>query len=540
MPARLVRPPATLSRRSRPRSFHGRSFLTVLLPALLLVGCDESSEIVDPPAPSTPTTLVLSTDEVLLSFLGASESVNATVLDQRGEPMDGQTVLWSVPDEAVATVDGDGVVTAQADGVTELIATSGALSASTRVDVRTGWQSVEAGRGHACGLWGHGVAFCWGDDGFGQLGSGMVGEGVATPAPVAADVLFETLALGDAHSCGLSTGGQVLCWGWNAVGQLGSGDVAPSRATPSPVDSDETFVQVTAGAYHTCALTEDDAALCWGGGGGFDDGRDLALGFEPPEDCSTPGPSFSNRCSRVPREVSGGIDFQELSAGLFHSCGIATDGQAWCWGWNRGQLGNGENHADDPEGTAPGYASPVLVDGALEFATISAGNAHSCGVTAAGQGWCWGEEIAQTGALGIGDAVGVSVPTPVDAPATFTRVRSARINSLYNQYSCALDDGGAAWCWGANRNGQLGATSVESCEVVGGQIPCTLSPDPVDSELTFVHVAVGLEFTCGVDMDAGAWCWGINDAGQLGNGGGPGSGVPVPVNTPPAPGDPEV
>ena len=540
MTPRLVRSrPSRPSRPLRLTGAPGSRGPGLLLAVLALVSCEDSTAPTPvPPVAPVPTALELSTDQLLFSFLGGSEAVLAQVLDQDGDPMADEPVVFSVVDEAVAPVDTTGLVTAEAEGVTELVATSGTLTARAAVEVRTGWMAVATGNQHACGLWGHGVAFCWGDNGFGQLGLGPEGgEGSTVPAPVelgvdSEGVRFEALALGDSHSCGLAHDGRVFCWGWNAVGQLGTGDTH-DRNAPAPVEADEQFAQLTTGASHNCAVTTAGTGLCWGGGGGFQDGRDLAMGFEPPDPCSSPGPFFSSRCSLTPRQIQGDLTFATISAGLFHSCGIGADGRSWCWGWNRGQLGNGENHPDDPDGTAPGYDFPTLVSGALTFDRISAGNVHSCAITPGGDAWCWGEEDFQSGALGNGDIVGTSVPTEVDSDASFSTVSAAAVNGIYNQFTCGLDDGGSAWCWGANRRGQLGAMSRDSCAVAVGQIPCSVSPVPVDTDLTFQEIATGLEFSCARDTDEGVWCWGANDVGQLGNGGGVDRPTPVRVSDPP-------
>jgi alpha-tubulin suppressor-like RCC1 family protein len=508
--------------------------------ALVLAGCGETATQPEPrpPVERVPTTIELSTDELRFSFVGATDGLTARILDQDGEPLAGEEVSWSVGNEEVATVDAGGVVTAVSEGVTEVVATSGSLSASANVDVRTGWIAVETGASHACGLWGHGVPFCWGDNAFGQLGLGAEGgAGSTVPARVETELLFRDLGLGDAHSCGLTGDGEVFCWGRNVVGQLGTGDVS-DRDIPTPVETEERFAQLTSGAFHSCGVRDDGEAFCWGGGGSSEDGRDLAMGFEPPDACSPPDPFFSGRCSLTPRPVQGGLTWSRVSAGLFHSCGITTDGRGWCWGWNRGQLGNGEYHPGDPGGTPQGYVEPVLVDGALTLADISAGNAHSCGVTTTGEAWCWGEGDFQTGALGSGDVIPALVPARVDAPGVFVSVDAAAMNGSDNQFSCGLDTDARAWCWGSNRRGQLGSTSFDSCAVEAGQVPCTVSPGLVDTDLAFRMLVPGLEFVCGLDDAEGTWCWGSNARGQLGDGGGVDRTAPVRVTDPPPIEDP--
>jgi uncharacterized protein YjdB len=74
------------------------------------------------------TTVVTSADSVAFAALGQVAVVSATVLDQNGQPMPAETVAWTSSDGSVATVSGDGVVTAVANGETTLTATSGAVT----------------------------------------------------------------------------------------------------------------------------------------------------------------------------------------------------------------------------------------------------------------------------------------------------------------------------------------------------------------------------------------------------------------------------
>ena len=113
---------------------------------------------------------------------------------------------------------------------------------------------IAAGGQHSCGLTLGGSAWCFGANNFGQT----LSSGGATPysSPVAAAVgyRFTQLSLGAAHSCGLTTAAGILCWGWNAAGELG---------TPNSLAGEE-FVQVTAGGEHTCGLTTAGLAICFG------------------------------------------------------------------------------------------------------------------------------------------------------------------------------------------------------------------------------------------------------------------------------------
>jgi alpha-tubulin suppressor-like RCC1 family protein len=101
-----------------------------------------------------------------------------------------------------------------------------------------------------------------------------------------------------------------------------------------------TFQSLSAGGEHSCGVTTEGSAYCWG----FNDGGQLGNG------------STDRVAHATPEAVTGGLAFQSVSTGLFHSCGLTTDGAAYCWGWNNlGQLGS--------NGTSDKLITPVLVTG---------------------------------------------------------------------------------------------------------------------------------------------------------------------------------
>jgi alpha-tubulin suppressor-like RCC1 family protein len=53
-------------------------------------------------------------------------------------------------------------------------------------------------------------------------------------------------------------------------------------------------------------------------------------------------PTLTYPCSPTPLRVTGGIAFRQIATRDVHTCGLATDGSVYCWGWNAvGQLGDG-------------------------------------------------------------------------------------------------------------------------------------------------------------------------------------------------------
>ncbi|MGE5926626.1 MAG: RCC1 domain-containing protein [Gemmatimonadota bacterium] len=140
-------------------------------------------------------------------------------------------------------------------------------------------------------------------------------------------------------------------------------------------------------------------------------------------------------------------------------------------------------------------------------ATLAVGAGHACRLSADEMLRCWGR--GSEGQLGRGGFL--PAPAPPDAvfdAASFRSVVAGRA------HTCALDDAGAAWCWGANDRGQLG---VDSSDLVPcGVTWCSPVPAPVVGGHRFSLLAAGDQFTCGLEPAGGAWCWGLGDAGQLG------------------------
>jgi alpha-tubulin suppressor-like RCC1 family protein len=126
--------------------------------------------------------------------------------------------------------------------------------------------ATRAGSWHAvvCGVTTDDRAYCWGDNDFGQLGDGTLAKRLR-PTPVAGDLRFGGVSTGGEHSCGVATGGLAYCWGRNEhMGQLGDGTYV-NRLTPVAVSGGLVFREVSSGWYHTCGVTTDDRAYCWGG-----------------------------------------------------------------------------------------------------------------------------------------------------------------------------------------------------------------------------------------------------------------------------------
>jgi len=444
-------------------------------------------------------------------------AVTAGTLSQPADTTDDagrSSVSWILPPTpgiytAAATVAGLGTVTftATAQPVAGDIA----------------FRYIDAGGYHACGITTTEQLLCWGYNADGQLGLGSTTI-VPNPSLIPGDFRYRMVTGGYYHSCGFTLAGNAWCWGNNSDGRLGDGSVATQSETPVQVlTSVDTLIlgdsivvipgpQLTtqvlqAGRSHTCGIDLSQHPWCWG------DNEEGALGI------GELGPS-NFRSNAVP--VLTTEAYKAIAVGGLHTCGVTVDGDARCWGYNvAGQVGDGTTasktvptavtigkvrtdplvifHSPDPDFPLP--SGPF----------IAAGYDHSCAITAAGPTLCWG--LNEYGQLGDGTTANRSIPTTVAGGHAFAAVTAGL------RHTCALDTTGAAWCWGDNTYGELGdrthTTSSAPVAVAGG--------------LQFAYVKAGELSTCGVTSVGVAYCWGDNEYGQLGDGTATSSAVPVKV-----------
>lgn len=187
---------------------------------------------------------------------------------------------------------------------------------------------VSAGIGFTCVVATSGVAYCSGVNAAGQLGNGGTGTSkVFTRVAMPAGTAFTSISAGLERTCAVDTNGGAWCWGQNYNGALGDDTYAHSR-TPRPVaaPAGTTIIDVQTGWYHTCAITDTGATLCWGSN---DQG---ALGW---------GQTYGGKTIRT-AALPDDVRARQLEVGLAGTCIAATDGRIFCWGSNlRGSVGNG-------------------------------------------------------------------------------------------------------------------------------------------------------------------------------------------------------
>lgn len=256
---------------------------------------------------------------------------------------------------------------------------------------------------------------------------------------------------------------------------------------------------IDAGNGHTCAIDYRGKPWCWGQG--------PAQGY---------GGTALNR-QPVAVDTSGvlaGVTPVDITAGNAHTCTLADDGRAFCWGVNNdGQLGNGATSAQE--------TTPVAVAGNTRFTALSAGNYYTCGIDGQGRVWCWGDNFGSQ--IGNGTSVDQPAPQLIGGVLTGKRIVDVSAGTLT---TCAVDDQGLYYCWGSNLDGKFGDGTLTSSSTPKA---ITATGALEGKRLRDIETEAGT--TCAIDIASVGYCWGNGGAGRLGNGGTSDSPIPVGITS---------
>jgi alpha-tubulin suppressor-like RCC1 family protein len=355
---------------------------------------------------------------------------------------------------------------------------------------------IAAGTGHACVVNSSAAVECWGNNSDGQLGVGTNHEHI-DPQRVLGLSDVVAVSANEWHSCALTDVGDLYCWGGlNANGELGDGTFLEGRSEPTLVRALHDVGQVDAGQFHTCAVTKQGAAYCWGSNGEGQVGNG----------------SIAQRPELLPEPVVGlesGV--HAVAAGGRFSCALLTSGHVRCWGSNTvGQLGDGTRDS----ATEPVVVRGIGGEGELSnVVQLSAGWGHACALLSEGDVACWG--MGGFGQLGDGQApAGSNSSDSSGLENTYGKETPVRVQALGGRvawisagfsHTCALLADGRVQCWGANDQGQLGIT-IEMVPADPALLP-GLVPAEVDRLPKASAISASYANTCAL-TEVGVMCWG--------------------------------
>jgi len=375
--------------------------------------------------------------------------VPVTARDSTGRLITNPSITFSSSEPTVLSFTEPGTVTALALGASVVTATMDGIVATATITIAPQFTDLAAGELHACGITGRAEVYCWGTSFRGELG----------PAPGIQD----------------------------CSARFGSG----ARCSPIPIRSSTMRpVQIVAGDMHTCTLGSDGSAYCWGGNF-YGQAGTGSLSDVP-----------------VPTAVAGGHTFVQLVAGRMHTCGITISRAAYCWGWDwTGALGAGDVSVERCVffSNDPCSRTPRLVVGEHQWARLAATDRATCGVTTAGELYCWG--------LDVGGNDGQYCQSPDNltgctrTPMLIAPTKNYKATSIGNVHRCEQAVDGTLECWGANYWGMFGNGTLD-----GSPTPVTAAGG--SAYASFVTYRTG---TCALASDGLAQCWGRGGDGTVGN-----------------------
>lgn len=415
---------------------------------------------------------------------------------QHGEVCDdaeGNSDAWGLHPKCNTTCSGyaphcgDGVVAAAEGELCDDSSETGTCTTDCRVVPR-----VAGGGAHTCVLQHTGGVLCWGQDAMGAVGDGedLEGAKVTPRQPIGLTKGIIRLAAGNSHTCAVSEKGDVLCWGWNGYGQLGNQTLENAHAPVAVSALAEPAVSIAAGRHHTCALLASGTVACWGDNTRGQLGQNVDV---------------VDAASVEPRAVVGlNSQAKEICAGGFYTCALLRDGAVSCWGTL--QESDAEQPDTDPA-TVQKPAAVVTRPPVGQAKGLSCGRWHRCVVTTAGDVYCWGysSDYGQLGGTSSAKTLAESVAVALERPAVAVAAGA--------EGTCALLDDGQVACWGSNNYGQIGA----------GIDAETIHATPVATaglNGSIVAVGGGYWHFCAIDSAGDVYCWGRDDEGQIGDGGG--------------------
>jgi alpha-tubulin suppressor-like RCC1 family protein len=309
---------------------------------------------------------------------------------------------------------------------------------------------------------------------YGQLGDGTTTDRIV-PTQIGTDTKWLYVTGGEYHTLAIKSDGTLWAWGSNAKGQLGIPSIVGNATTPYQIGTDNKWVSIVCGGWHSAALKADGSLLTWGYNGYEQLGDGTVISKNSPVQIGSPN------------------TYKNITAGIQFTVVLRVDGTIWSFGRNdEGQLG---------DNTLVGKNTPVQVGTANTWVHILSGSHYTLALKADGTLWVWGYN--SQGQLGDGTIIRKLVPTQIGTDNTWVSFGIGQFSSF------GVKSNGSIWAWGKNGNGQLG----------DGTITQRNSPvQTIATDKRWITVCLGSFHSSSLKSDGTIWGWGANTSWQLADG----------------------
>ncbi|MCB9091331.1 MAG: putative Ig domain-containing protein [Halobacteriovoraceae bacterium] len=374
-------------------------------------------------------------------------------------------------------------------------------------------KKISSGEYIGCTIKNNGELYCYGRN-ENPYSVGSTPTDSMVPAPTQVDMSahpesndFTEVSVGLDHICALHSGGKIFCWGEAFSGQLGNNSTT-DQVTPVEIDMS--------------SYTETNNFIKVAAGGSIScgihsNGKAFCWGYDFYGQLGSNKVAAGNK-SLIPLEVdTSGLsianDFVNIALNGSVACGIHSNSKLYCWGFNSySQVGDNSNtHRYTPTEVDMSFAGL-----ANAFIDVSIANNSTCAIHATKKVFCWGADLYG----GLGNGAGTSTPFkyPIEIDMSGTAdPNSFRIlatgNTIENNH-CAINSNGKAYCWGENNNYQMGC-------------PTCTTAEPAPKEVSFTHLVIAndvLHITrstysmCLIHSNTNQYCAGLNIFGKFGDG----------------------
>ena len=378
------------------------------------------------------------------------------------------------------------------------------------------WKQVSVGGNYSCGIYYDDKVYCWGYNGYGEVGVGSAETKIFNPTAIKGDLANKRVKLvttGRFHVCALTLDGQAYCWGWNNCGEVGDGTYQEKRlpmevkaTVPEDALYGKTIKQISAGNRYTCAVASDNKAYCWGGNNNYEAGIGITGHLKKPH--AVQGDLVGNNIDTV-------------LPGCAHSCALTIDKKFYCWGYNSGYRPFGFNTTSNEVKLPILARDGLLAEIELKRLVLSFldQGPHNCAIDKDNKAYCWGSN--NYGQLGDQVSVGGIRQIKIKNEDNSDKIKDI---SVGDRYTCAISFSDKVYCWGSNYYGQLGNNTKTNSQ----------SPGAVQGEIankTVSGISAGMNHTCAI-ADGDIYCWGRNVYGELGDGTTIDSLLPVKIKDP--------